>query len=342
MTNRVDQFLAAAKRVSLTQHERTEVRSTLVQTMTLRTAAMRVHLSDSERAEGRGRLAAFMKIYPVLPSTTHNTGTGFFDHLRSVFSLRLPALVSIAGILVLIGGSAVYAAESALPGDIFYPLKVDILEALHERLLWNPQTRADWIIRRIERRIEETKKLSERRSLDAPKRAQIESRLQKHIEHLDTHLAKLNDTNKERAFRTKLETRLALQEKLLERGESDAKPPKEVQAIIRSIRQKRGRVHRILQNSHPDRKEKNTIPQGKRIPKENDVLPRDPQSLPHKKQKSEEHKSPLETPELPREEVQLPTTPHKDPPRHEELRPPTLPLSLPKLKDKKRESVIGL
>lgn len=61
----------------------------------------------------------------------------------------------IVAILVAVSGTTAVVAESSLPGDMLYPMKVTVNENVRAGLTWTSQGRAEWDVRRVERRLEE-------------------------------------------------------------------------------------------------------------------------------------------------------------------------------------------
>lgn len=69
------------------------------------------------------------------------------------------ALASLL-IMVLAGGSVVSAAEGALPGDLLYPVKLNVTEPLQGALISGDVSRAHWEAKKTVRRLEEAETLA--------------------------------------------------------------------------------------------------------------------------------------------------------------------------------------
>ena len=67
----------------------------------------------------------------------------------------MPVIVIIVAILVAVSGTTAVVAESSLPGDVLYPMKVGVNENLRAGFTLTSQGRAGWNVRRAERRLEE-------------------------------------------------------------------------------------------------------------------------------------------------------------------------------------------
>lgn len=71
----------------------------------------------------------------------------------------MPILASLV-IIVLAGGGVSFAAENALPGDVFYAVKVGFNEKFVSAFAVNTEAKAAWSARVAERRLEEAAKLA--------------------------------------------------------------------------------------------------------------------------------------------------------------------------------------
>lgn len=116
-------------------------------------ARMSLSLTADELADGRRALQGAMYAEPAPGS------------VWSVFTmpLRLPAL-ALAVLLLLgaSGGGLAYAAESAVPGDVLYGVKIYVNEAVYARFQLTPEDRVRWAIARLHRRMDELRTLEAR------------------------------------------------------------------------------------------------------------------------------------------------------------------------------------
>lgn len=85
-------------------------------------------------------------------------------------------------IALLVGGSVSFASEGSLPGDILYPIKIAFNEEVRATVALSSEAKADWEVRRAERRLEEAEKLSEKGELDEEKKAFVDSKITEHAE----------------------------------------------------------------------------------------------------------------------------------------------------------------
>ncbi len=158
MTKRAHQLLASLDSLALSKQEREDTRDVLQARMrfphafsTLESAARAFTLDPSEKLHARTELREAMHGVSVASDFR------FLEH----FSVnRFIAMVSASLALVGAGGGVLaYAAESALPGDLLYPVKVSVNEPVVTLLQHTPQEKARWAARKLERRLDEARVL---------------------------------------------------------------------------------------------------------------------------------------------------------------------------------------
>lgn len=167
-------FFEEASSLRLTKSEKAAMRRGLEAHVALGV----VHLSTAELTEGKDALMTYMRAHPV----QQNAHGALFGHLHSFFFSRFPAL-ALSAVIVVTGSSVVVAsaAESALPGDALYTVKVSVLEPLRERMIKTPERRMAWKVRKVERRISEAKALQGRDRLTESHRTFIEQSIEREV-----------------------------------------------------------------------------------------------------------------------------------------------------------------
>lgn len=149
--------------------------------------AARACLTDDEKAGLRRQLVDFMALKPARrPLTAPNFVVSFFARFS-----RPAVAATLASTLLFAGAGVSWAAEGALPGDLLYPVKVEVNEAVRSFLIIAPEAKDKWEVRRAERRLEEAEQLADRSDLDATKRQQIEKNLEKHLGRLEASAKRL-------------------------------------------------------------------------------------------------------------------------------------------------------
>lgn len=71
------------------------------------------------------------------------------------FSHRAPLLTVISSFFVVSGCGIAWASQASVPGELLYPVKVDIVEPLIGRFHTTPQARAEWSVRLLQERLRE-------------------------------------------------------------------------------------------------------------------------------------------------------------------------------------------
>jgi hypothetical protein len=100
----------------------------------------------------------------------------------------------IALILVLLlGGGTSAVAETSLPGDLLYPIKVSVNENVRSILAISADAQARWDARRAEKRIEEVEKLIEENKMDDERALEVEARLDAQIKKFENGIIKLSE-----------------------------------------------------------------------------------------------------------------------------------------------------
>lgn len=107
-----------------------------------------------------------------------------------LFSLRQVAALSFA-VALLLGSGISYAAESALPGQVLYTVKVHMNERVRGSLARSSRSRAHWQVRLAERRLEEGEALAARGHLTTEIRESIRVRFRDHAQQVALHLDSL-------------------------------------------------------------------------------------------------------------------------------------------------------
>ena len=110
--------------------------------------------------------------------------TSFITKLYTLRITRMTALILIA---LLVSGGTSFAAESALPGDALYPIKVEVNENVRSAFAISNKSEATLQTQLTERRLEEASLLAEQGKLDAQVSNEIGTRLAKHYNKAKEH-----------------------------------------------------------------------------------------------------------------------------------------------------------
>lgn len=146
----------------------------------------KVKLEANEKSEMRDFLSV------RIGSDARHTYRNSFLHFN-LFHKRNMFAGILAFIILLTGGGTSYAAEAAIPGDILYPVKIEVNEKVMTALAHKEEKLADWSARQAERRLEEANKLAEHGRLNSDNSAHLAKQLKKHLEKTDDLVKKLEE-----------------------------------------------------------------------------------------------------------------------------------------------------
>lgn len=167
----------------------------------LKNGAKNTRLSVAEKAVIKSQLLHYVKSHPV--------GSGAFSShvIPSPFSIQnfrnkktLSAFV-VGGLLI--GGTVSFAAENTIPGDVLYPIKIHVNESIFGAVAVTPQAKADWGVRKAERRLEEVEKLAVAPTVSPEIRANAEASFNASADQVQEHITNFEKQNdSEDAIRT--------------------------------------------------------------------------------------------------------------------------------------------
>lgn len=96
-------------------------------------------------------------------------------------------------LMVVVGGGMVSASKGSLPGNILYPLKVNVVEPVHGVFLFSTEAKIQYHGRLATERLIEAEKLESTNELDTAKETQISTLLKNHTEALNQAITDLRD-----------------------------------------------------------------------------------------------------------------------------------------------------
>lgn len=162
--------------------------------------ALLIHLKAAEKDELRARVAAFMEYHPL--PVTERSAVRKVPTLPPFRVIRIPALYMRAGIgvfvmMLVIGVPAL--AEKSVPGDILYPVKVQVTEEIRSSLNRDPYQKVAWETTRLERRITEARQLAKAGKLTPEVQASVLEGVQAQKEVTVNEIDSLRTTDAEGA-----------------------------------------------------------------------------------------------------------------------------------------------
>lgn len=127
-------------------------------------------------------------------------------------------VVTLAVIAALALGGTAVAAETSLPGQVLYPVKVHVDENVEGAFALTDMARADWDLSLLGQRISEAQQLAQDGDLSAQAQTDISSNFNVHLSDVDSLIAKLQaggDASDAAAIAVRLQTVLAVRQELL-------------------------------------------------------------------------------------------------------------------------------
>lgn len=159
-----------------------------------------IKLSSREKEKMRESLRLFIEHNPVREEVDVRPQlqqrSGLFPVFGSIFQanqlrIRPMVITVIVAIVVVLSGGASLAAESALPGDLLYNVKVEVNEKVRGGLAVSDEAKARVAADLTGRRLQEAATLAAEGRLTAEAQAEIESRLNAHMEKFEARANKL-------------------------------------------------------------------------------------------------------------------------------------------------------
>lgn len=135
----------------------------------------------------------FMKRNPLKEKNLRKKWFGFYIPNINNFRLKSPAVV-LVGIMffLLMGGVAKVKADSALPGDVFYSMKLGFNEKIKEAFAFSDEAKLNLYIELSEVRLQEFGKLSVQGKINSSNEAQINGNFKNHSDKISEYINKLN------------------------------------------------------------------------------------------------------------------------------------------------------
>lgn len=150
----------------------------------------KVALSDSARRRIHENLLEYARFHGVEKGVRENEEgrsikrvpqrAQIFNNFFKFNTRSMTAL--IVTLALVIGGGTSYAAERAVPGDLLYPVKVEINEEFKSALAFSNEAEAELHTQLMKERLEEAETLAARGELNAETSSELSARLKNHYE----------------------------------------------------------------------------------------------------------------------------------------------------------------
>ncbi|MEK7636402.1 MAG: DUF5667 domain-containing protein [Patescibacteria group bacterium] len=225
--------------------------------------AKNISLAENERARVRNELRIYMHAYrPPIRVALRDQLFAFFAIHRTVPLVLIASMLSGAGIA--------FGAEGTLPGDILYPVKINVNEEIRGLLKFSPKSRVEWETKLATKRLEESERLTvEKRIITPEVRLALQEKFNEHRKNAEIKIATIeNGGDFEVAARinSNFEAELEAHDKILQKlteddADSDyALAPITVSAqnAIREVGKKRKNLEENIENKKDDKAKKSS------------------------------------------------------------------------------------
>ena len=136
----------------------------------------KVSLSVEEKAEGLAKLQEFMKTAPIVSPRAIPSPFSFSTF--NIFQKKYGMVFAVFAIMLIAGGSTVFAAKGALPGDILYPVKIHFNEKIESFAALNTKDAAQVAVLHAENRLKEIETLKADGKLNDDNQKEAETHFQ--------------------------------------------------------------------------------------------------------------------------------------------------------------------
>lgn len=167
----------------------------------LHTAANDARLSADEKSAMRGALLRVISHRPVK------------SPYWSPLFMRTGAALAI---VLILGSGTTFASESALPGDMLYPLKVHVLEPVQGVTALTPIAKASWSTKLATRRAEEAEVLAAKGTLSTTTASELEEHIAQSAENARDATNEVADASTAAQLSTELDSSLSAHSDILQ------------------------------------------------------------------------------------------------------------------------------
>lgn len=124
----------------------------------IKKGAKHTRLTAMEKAEMRNVLVSYAKTHPVSNEVLFARGLPSPFNINNFRNKKGISILVIGGLLM--GGTVSFAAESTVPGDALFTVKVYVNENVRGAVAVTSKAKAEWEVKLVERRLEEVEKLA--------------------------------------------------------------------------------------------------------------------------------------------------------------------------------------
>ncbi len=221
----------------------------------IRTKASKIELADREKRVIRERLVLHMRANPPKPSWNARVTLAtarLFGNI-GVFSVASRYGIAFVAVLFLVLTSVSFGAESALPGEKLYSVKINVNEKIRSFLAIGDVSKASWEIEAVSRRLDEAEKLAKRGEISSETSAELEKSLDKSSSEAREKIMNIANSNKiedAKNISSKFENELAGHEHTLAKLSEDEGPEirPQLNSILGKIKEHRNKLRKSREN----------------------------------------------------------------------------------------------
>src|SRR3989344_4307775 len=162
--------------------------------------ASQVKLEDKKKDAIHQNVLMYIKENPLRGDEPKTNWLTVFMSNVSQSRFKVPAITfACMMIFLVLGGAVSVKADSALPGDLLYSVKIGINEKIEETLAFSPQAKLDVNIKLAELRLRETEQLASQNKIDSATEAQISQNFRYHANKAYEQLSVQNQAGNNQA-----------------------------------------------------------------------------------------------------------------------------------------------
>ena len=177
----------------------------------LKTESAKLRLTPQEKNAMKARIFGMPSPAQISPKQSP-----YFIFSFQFMQARILAPLAVV-LVVFAGGGTAAAAQGALPGDVLYPVKISVNEAVEAALATTPVARAEVSVKHTVRRVEEAEVLAARGELTAETGEKLAATFEVHAQSASELADKVEaeDPAAAESLRTKLESSLSAHGEIL-------------------------------------------------------------------------------------------------------------------------------
>ena len=179
-----------------------------------------VHITAEEKQTGFNRLQSFITNNPVQSAWYVRAGNKIVSPFQgNMMHSRLLASAFVMIILVSATGGTSIAARYSIPGDILYPVKINVNEKVEAFTALSVEAKAEVEAKHVDQRLVEAEQLTEQNKFNNDLKTQIETQFSQDIQNTMTHVQTLNvtgDTKNAKKIKINVENSLQKHKKIVE------------------------------------------------------------------------------------------------------------------------------